>query len=66
MGRDSLRVGLGITVLAAIHDISLAALFCDTIHLIASEPGAEPVTCGYAWLGSCGQDRGLCLSVSCT
>jgi iron complex transport system ATP-binding protein len=27
--------GLGITVLAAIHDLSLAALFCDTVHLIA-------------------------------
>jgi iron complex transport system ATP-binding protein len=25
---------LGVTVLAAIHDLSLAALFCDTIHLI--------------------------------
>jgi iron complex transport system ATP-binding protein len=30
-----LVAGLGITVLAAIHDISLAALFCDTVHLIA-------------------------------
>ena len=30
-----LIAGLGITVLAAIHDISLAALFCDTVHLIA-------------------------------
>jgi iron complex transport system ATP-binding protein len=29
-----LVAGLGITVLAAIHDISLAALFCDTVHLI--------------------------------
>jgi iron complex transport system ATP-binding protein len=29
-----LIAGLGITVLAAIHDISLAALFCDTVHLI--------------------------------
>lgn len=27
--------GLGITVLAAIHDLSLASLFCDTVHLIA-------------------------------
>jgi iron complex transport system ATP-binding protein len=27
--------GLGVTVLAAIHDLSLAALFCDTVHLIA-------------------------------
>jgi iron complex transport system ATP-binding protein len=26
---------LGVTVLAAIHDLSLAALFCDTVHLIA-------------------------------
>ena len=25
---------LGVTVLAAIHDLSLAALFCDTVHLI--------------------------------
>jgi iron complex transport system ATP-binding protein len=30
-----LVASLGITVLAAIHDISLAALFCDTVHLIA-------------------------------
>jgi iron complex transport system ATP-binding protein len=30
-----LIAGLGVTVLAAIHDISLAALFCDTVHLIA-------------------------------
>ncbi len=30
-----LVAGLSITVLAAIHDISLAALFCDTVHLIA-------------------------------
>jgi iron complex transport system ATP-binding protein len=30
-----LVAGLGITVLAAIHDLSLAALFCDTVHLIA-------------------------------
>jgi iron complex transport system ATP-binding protein len=29
-----LVAGLGITVLAAIHDLSLAALFCDTVHLI--------------------------------
>jgi iron complex transport system ATP-binding protein len=27
---------LGITVLAAIHDLSLAALFCDTVHLISA------------------------------
>jgi len=26
---------LGVTVLAAIHDLSLAALFCDTVHLVA-------------------------------
>lgn len=26
---------LGVTVLAAIHDLSLAALFCDAVHLIA-------------------------------
>src|SRR5215467_11081026 len=30
-----LVASLGITVLAAVHDISLAALFCDTIQLIA-------------------------------
>jgi iron complex transport system ATP-binding protein len=30
-----LVAGLGITVLAAIHDLSLAALFCDQVHLIA-------------------------------
>jgi iron complex transport system ATP-binding protein len=30
-----LVAGLGITVLAAIHDLSLAALFCDTVHLLA-------------------------------
>jgi iron complex transport system ATP-binding protein len=30
-----LVTALGITVLAAIHDLSLAALFCDTVHLIA-------------------------------
>jgi iron complex transport system ATP-binding protein len=30
-----LVASLGITVLAAIHDLSLAALFCDTVHLIA-------------------------------
>ena len=29
-----LVAGLGVTVLAAIHDISLAALFCDAVHLI--------------------------------
>jgi iron complex transport system ATP-binding protein len=26
---------LGVTVLAALHDLSLAALFCDTVHLVA-------------------------------
>jgi iron complex transport system ATP-binding protein len=26
---------LGVTILAAIHDLSLAALFCDTVQLIA-------------------------------
>jgi iron complex transport system ATP-binding protein len=31
-----LVAGLGVTVLAAIHDISLAALFCDAVHLIAA------------------------------
>jgi iron complex transport system ATP-binding protein len=34
---------LGVTVLAAIHDLSLAALFCDTVHLIAD---GRPVTGG--------------------
>jgi iron complex transport system ATP-binding protein len=29
-----LVAGLGITVLTAMHDISLAALFCDAVHLI--------------------------------
>ncbi len=38
-----LIAGLGITVLAAIHDISLAALFCDTVHLIT---GGQLVTGG--------------------
>ena len=38
-----LVAGLGITVLAAIHDISLAALFCDTVHLIA---GGQLITGG--------------------
>ena len=27
--------GLGLTVLAALHDLSLASLFCDTVHLLA-------------------------------
>jgi iron complex transport system ATP-binding protein len=30
-----LIASLGVTVLAAVHDLSLAALFCDTVHLIA-------------------------------
>ena len=30
-----LVAGLGVTVLAALHDLSLAALFCDTVYLIA-------------------------------
>jgi iron complex transport system ATP-binding protein len=30
-----LVASLGVTVLAAIHDLSLAALFCDAVHLIA-------------------------------
>jgi iron complex transport system ATP-binding protein len=30
-----LVAGLGITVLAALHDLSLAALFCDTVFLLA-------------------------------
>ena len=30
-----LVAGLGVTVLAAMHDLSLAALFCDTVHLLA-------------------------------
>lgn len=27
--------GLGVTVLAALHDLSLAALYCDSIHLLS-------------------------------
>jgi iron complex transport system ATP-binding protein len=30
-----LVAGLDVTVLAALHDLSLAALFCDTVHLLA-------------------------------
>jgi iron complex transport system ATP-binding protein len=30
-----LVAGLGVTVLAALHDLSLAALFCDTVHLLS-------------------------------
>ena len=29
-----LAARLGVTVLAALHDLSLAAMFCDTVHLI--------------------------------
>jgi iron complex transport system ATP-binding protein len=29
-----LVAGLGVTVLSAIHDLSLAALFCDTVYLV--------------------------------
>jgi iron complex transport system ATP-binding protein len=29
-----LVAGLGVTVLAALHDLSLAALFCDTVYLL--------------------------------
>ena len=28
--------GLGVTVLAALHDLSLAGLYCDSIHLLSS------------------------------
>jgi iron complex transport system ATP-binding protein len=30
-----LVAGLGVTVLAAVHDLSLAALFCDAVYLLA-------------------------------
>jgi len=30
-----LVAGLGVTVLAALHDLNLAALFCDTMHVLA-------------------------------
>jgi len=30
-----LVAGLGVAVLAALHDLSLAALFCDTVHVLA-------------------------------
>jgi iron complex transport system ATP-binding protein len=30
-----LVAGLGVTVLAALHDLSLASLFCDTVHVLA-------------------------------
>jgi iron complex transport system ATP-binding protein len=31
-----LVAGLGVTVLAALHDLNLAALFCDTVHVLAA------------------------------
>jgi iron complex transport system ATP-binding protein len=31
-----LVAGLDVTVLAALHDLSLAALFCDTVHLLTA------------------------------
>jgi iron complex transport system ATP-binding protein len=31
-----LVAGLGLTVLAALHDLGLAALFCDSVHLLAA------------------------------
>ncbi len=30
-----LVAGLGVTVLTALHDLNLAALFCDTVHVLA-------------------------------
>jgi iron complex transport system ATP-binding protein len=45
-----LVASLGVTVLAALHDLSLAALFCDTVHLLsdgevlASGPPAQVLT----------------------
>ena len=45
-----LVAGLGVTVLAAVHDLSLAGLFCDTVHLLdrgrlaAAGPPAEVIT----------------------
>jgi iron complex transport system ATP-binding protein len=45
-----LVAGLGITVLAAVHDLSLAGLFCDAVHLLdggrlaAAGPPAEVIT----------------------
>ena len=35
LGILELVVGLGATVLAALHDLSLAALFCQTVHMLA-------------------------------
>jgi len=49
-----LVAGLGVTVLAALHDLNLAALFCDTVHvlsdgsLIAGGSPAEVITPGIA------------------
>jgi iron complex transport system ATP-binding protein len=45
-----LVAGLGVTVLAALHDLNLAALFCDRVHvltggaLIADGPPADVIT----------------------
>jgi iron complex transport system ATP-binding protein len=45
-----LVAGLGVTVLAAIHDLGLAALYCDTVHLlhdgrlVADGPPADVIT----------------------
>jgi iron complex transport system ATP-binding protein len=47
-----LVASLGVTVLAALHDLNLAALFCDTVHvlagghLIAAGSPAEVITPG--------------------
>jgi iron complex transport system ATP-binding protein len=47
-----LVAGLGVTVLAALHDLNLAALFCDAVHvlagghLIAAGSPAEVITTG--------------------
>jgi iron complex transport system ATP-binding protein len=42
-----LIVGLDVTVLAALHDLSLAALFCDTVHLLAGGRVAASGTPGH-------------------
>jgi iron complex transport system ATP-binding protein len=45
-----LVAGLGVTVLAAFHDLGLASLYCDVVHLlaggrlVASGPPAEVIT----------------------
>ena len=45
-----LVAGLGITVLTALHDLSLAALYCDSVYLldagrvVAHGPPAEVIT----------------------